>query len=186
MLLWLVLACTEEEGKDTAELTEEGTMFLPIAEDGISVEQLEPTRYLGVWYEIATTPGQQQANCAGTTAEYTLEDPETIGVLNRCYLGSLDGSLNQIRGIATVQDDSYARLLVDFNFGFVAPYNVVVLDGAVGDEEYRYAAVASFNALWVLSRTPQMDTELYEAILTDLDERGYPVENLTMTEQPVE
>ena len=175
MLLWLALACTEKDETDTAEVLEEGTMFLPIAEDGISVEELEPTRYLGLWYEISTTPGQQQANCAGTTAEYTLQDEETIGVLNRCYLGSLDGNLNQISGIATVQDDSYARLLVDFNFGFVAPYNVVALDGAAGDEPYRYAAVASFNALWILSRTPQMDTELYETILTDLEDRGYPV-----------
>ena len=47
-----------------------------------------------------------------------VRDDGDIRVLNRCYLGSLDGSLNEIEGKASTLDDTYARLLVDFDLGF--------------------------------------------------------------------
>ena len=183
MLLLLSFACVQEV-EETAEVIEEGALFQPIASDGLSVESVEPARYLGLWYEIATTPGMQQSNCAGTTAEYGLADENTISVLNRCYLGSLDGNLNEIEGIATIQDDSYARLLVDFDLGFVAPYNIVALDGSDSDEPYEFAAVSSYSALWILSRSPDIDEEVYELLLEDLTDRDYAVEDLVTTDQP--
>lgn len=181
MLFWLFVGCSPIEG-ETAEQTIPDPMFVDIASDGVSVTALEPSRYLGLWYEIATTPGPQQTNCSGTTAEYSLIDDNTVGVYNRCYLGGLNGNVNEINGTATFQDDSFARLLVDFNFGFEAPYNVVALDGASGAEPYRFAAVSSYNALWILSRTPELDEEVYQELLSDLTSREYPVENLEETE----
>ena len=53
--------------------------FVETAADGASVEAVEPGRYLGLWYEIATTPSMQQTRCAGTTAEYSLRDDGLIG-----------------------------------------------------------------------------------------------------------
>ena len=121
ILLSILLACSGDSSEDTAQNTANQPRFVPHASDGISVEQVEPARYLGLWYEIATTPSQQQSACAGTMAEYSLVDEETIGVTNRCYVGSLEGRLNEIDATARALDDSYARLMVDFGFGFEAP-----------------------------------------------------------------
>lgn len=169
---------------DPASAPEASPRFAPYAADGLSVASLEPGRYLGLWYEIATTPSFIEADCHGTTAEYGLIDDDTISVYNRCTLGSLDGEVNEIEGTADFADASYARLLVDFGFGFAAPYNVVELDGAGGAAPYRYAAVNSAGfQIWILSRTPTLDAELYEELVGRMAAQGLPTDELTRTEQ---
>ena len=181
--LFLVhLACTSPEPKDTSTESLEPS-FAPLATDGsTTVESVEPARYLGLWYEIASTPSTQQSSCTGTTAEYTPRDDTSINVFNRCYLGSLDGNENTIRGSARFIDDSYAKLLVDFGFGFEAPYNIVELDGSTADNPYEFAAVASVGTLWVLSRTPTIDEDVLDELLNRLETRNFPVEDLQYTE----
>lgn len=181
-LLLTLFACSNDKTSDTS--IEVGTpTFATLATDGsTTVNSVEPSRYLGLWYEIASTPIPQQSACTGTTAEYTLKDDTTINVYNRCYLGSLDGEENTILGSARFIDESYAKLLVDFGFGFEAPYNIVELDGQVGETPYEFAAVASIGALWILSRTPKIDDEVLEELLKRLEARDFPVENLQYTE----
>ena len=179
-------AATEETTSDTAAtVTTDATTFVDDAADGQSVVAVDAGRYLGVWYEIATTPSPQQTSCTGTSAEYSLRDDGDVRVLNRCYLGSLDGPLNEIEGSASFVDASNARLLVDFGFGFAAPYNIVDLDGSAGDAPYDFAVVSSPGfALWILSRTPQMDPELYDLLVDRALERGLPADELVETLQP--
>ena len=174
-----------EVAVDTGEFEDALTLsFIKDAEDGESVVAVEPERYLGLWYEIATTPSMQQVRCAGTTAEYSLLDDGVIGVHNRCYLDSLNGPLNQIRGTAKPIDESFARLLVDLGVGFTAPYNVVELDGKPGTAAYEFAVVSSQRrTLWVLSRTPQMDPDLYDLLVERALDRGLPADELILTEQ---
>ena len=186
----LLLGCSEKaddeaNSPEEAETVEE-IQFREISEDGMSVESLDPVRYLGVWHEIASIPSGPQASCTGTSAEYGIIDDETISVKNTCYLYDLDGQLSVINGTATFNDDTYTRLTVDFGFGFGAPYLVTELDGSQDEEPYRFAAVSSFQTLWILSRTPQMDMDLYDEIVSRLESRGYPVEDLEMTLQPEE
>lgn len=184
MFGFILLACSSEPIKDTATIDTQPT-FADLATGGsTTVQSVEPTRYLGLWYEIASTPIAQQASCTGTTAEYTIKDDTSINVYNRCYLGSLDGEENTILGSARFIDDSYAKLLVDFGFGFEAPYNIVELDGQQVDEPYEFAAVASIGALWILSRTPEIEDELLSELLTRLESRDFPVEDLQYTEHP--
>ena len=44
----------------------------------------EPTRYLGVWHEVARFPVPFEAGCVGVTAEYGLRDDGLLSVLNIC------------------------------------------------------------------------------------------------------
>ena len=190
-VLLVFLACSPEEvaasTDDTASMEEgdTGPTFVPYATDGESVERVDPERYLGLWYEIATTPSQQQAYCSGTTAEYSLIDEATIGVTNRCFVGDLDGNLNEIEATARTLDDTYARLMVDFGYGFEAPYTVVDLVETDGDVPYEYATVTSSGTqYWILSRTPQMPNDMYDTLLLRIDERGGDSSRLIETEQP--
>ena len=190
-LLFSIIACSPESGsEDTAADTaafDTAPRFLPYAEDGESVAQVDPPRYLGLWYEIATTPSQQQAACAGTTAEYSLIDEETIGVTNRCYVGGLDGRLNEIDATARPLDDSFARLMVDFGFGFEAPYTIVELVETPGEPPYSHAVVTSAGVqYWILSRTPEMPEELYQELLARIESAGSDSSRLIPTEQPVD
>ena len=173
---------------DTGAVQDQGLRFAPYSADGEVVERVDPNRYVGLWYEIATSGSFQQTQCAGTTATYTPLDEDTIEVLNRCYLGSLDGPLNEIVGSATAIDDTFSRLLVDFGFGFEAPYDIVELDGTALDAPYAFAAVSSLGGaqIWILSRTPQLDAEVYDALVERLDARGLDPDRLVLTDQPTE
>ena len=200
MLLTALLACAPADDSSDLEMPpvgepDEGTagdldsgfMFVPDAEDGQSVVRIDPARYLGLWYEVATTPSQQQSFCSGTTAEYSLIDDSTIGVTNRCRIGGLDGNQNRIDGTARALDDTYARLLVDLGFGFEAPYTVIDLVETPDGEPYSQAVVSGSGVqFWVLSRTPQISEELYDLLGDRMDERGIDSSRLIMTEQPVE
>ncbi len=161
--------------------------FAPYAEDGRTVERLVPSRYLGLWYEIATTGSFQQETCVGTTATYSPIDEDTVEVYNRCIRGDFDGQPSEITGTATATDASFTRLLVDFGFGFEAPYDVVELDGAEGDAPYGFAGVSSFEGaqLWILSRTPTLDEGVYAAIVARFEDRDYadPAGRLVRTPQ---
>ena len=64
ILLSLVLACSGDSSEDTAQNVASEPRFVPHAADGISVERVEPARYLGLWYEIATTPSTKTAESA--------------------------------------------------------------------------------------------------------------------------
>lgn len=168
---------------DTGQAAPQAASFVPYAEDGLSVASLDPARYLGLWYEIATTPSFIQADCHATTAEYGVVDEDTVSVYNRCHLGSPDGELSEIEGTADFVDEGYARLLVDFGFGFAAPYNVVELDGAEGDAPYRYAAVNSAGMqIWILARAPTLDPALYDTLVERMAAQGLPTDDLVLTE----
>jgi apolipoprotein D and lipocalin family protein len=148
------------------------------------VDAVDLRRYAGFWYEIANTSPPFQAGCTGTSAEYTLRSDGTIGVVNTCNDGSLDGPVRRIEGSARVADSATpAKLKVRFFLCFESDYWIVSLD-----PDYQWAVVSTpFRApIWILSRTPQMGDALYDSIVTDLGARGFDVSRLVRTEQPTD
>jgi apolipoprotein D and lipocalin family protein len=148
-----------------------------------TVPHVELARYLGTWYDIASFPQRFQAGCTGTTATYTLRSDGEVDVLNRCRKGSLSGTEETAQGRARVVDRSTnAKLEVSFFRPFWGDYWIIDLG-----PDYEYAVVGhpGRDYLWILSRTPTMDTAMYDAILARLRAQGYEVERLERTLQPV-
>jgi apolipoprotein D and lipocalin family protein len=145
------------------------------------VSQVDVSRYVGKWYEIASYPAVFQAGCTGTTAEYTLRDDGRVGVLNTCYQGQLDGPVKTIQGTARVVDtETNAKLKVTFFSPFEGDYWIIDLD-----EHYQWAVVGEPRRkfLWILSRTPTLDDAIYQSILARLPEAGYDASRLRRTLQ---
>ena len=187
MFVLILAACSDFS--TTEEITEPSApaaIFAPLGEDEYRVEQIEPERYLGLWYEFASIPAGFQARCTATTAEYTLNEDGTIAVHNECRLDELDGVLSAADGVATPVDDRFSHLEVRFYSSFAADYYVIEADGTDSSQPYEWAVVSTFNdaVLWVLSRTPTMTEERYELILDRLAERGLPTDKLKETEHP--
>ena len=164
----------------------DSTLFMPLASEGDVVAWVDLGRYVGEWYEIATTPSQQQSFCSGTRAIYEAGDAGRINVTNQCYQGSLDGRMQEVEGYAEVVDaTTNAKLVVNF-FGFGAPYWVIALDGRESEEPYAWSVVSgpNDNSLWLLSRTPQLSEDVRESIEAHLAERGIDTSRWLETEQP--
>jgi apolipoprotein D and lipocalin family protein len=155
--------------------------FSPLA----VVENVDVSRYMGTWYEIARYPNFfQQPDCAATTAEYTLLDDGRVRVVNRCREGGVDGPEDSIEGVARVVDPlTNAKLKVRFSGPFEGDYWIIDLD-----PDYSWAVVGepSRSFLWILSRTPTMDEDVYDAITSRLPDKLYDPDRLLKTLQPSE
>lgn len=148
-----------------------------------TVDQVELSRYVGLWYEVAKIPNKFQKKCArGTTAEYTLREDGRITVLNRCF--KENGSLNEAKGLAKIVDPvTNAKLEVSFvSFlgwrPFWGDYWILGLD-----EDYRWVIVGTPDRKygWVLARTPQLAEETLEEIFAILEGQGYAESDFEMS-----
>ncbi|OGD25743.1 MAG: hypothetical protein A2V57_04505 [Candidatus Aminicenantes bacterium RBG_19FT_COMBO_65_30] len=146
------------------------------------VPRVDVQRYLGTWYEIATIPQRFQKGCVGVTAHYSLRADGDIDVVNVCRKETLDGKERSVRGKAWIVDrTTNAKLKVRFFWPFAGAYWIIELD-----KDYEWAVVGHPNRsyLWILSRTPQMESGLYDELLRRIAAKGYDLRKLKKTLQP--
>jgi apolipoprotein D and lipocalin family protein len=144
-----------------------------------SISEFDVSRYMGTWYEIAKLPNWFQRKCVqGTQAQ--------IEVNNKCATAS--GEEIQAIGLARPNGSGLpAQLEVRFAPEWTAWLPMVwgaywVLDL---DPDYQLAAVGdpSKSYLWILSRTPQVSAERYDAVLQRLNVMGFNITKLEKTRQ---
>ncbi len=142
-----------------------------------TVEQVDLNRYLGTWYEIARYEHSFEKGCSNVNATYSLSDDGKIKVVNRCLK---KGKVDEAIGKAYAVDETNSKLKVSFFGPFYGNYWILVLD-----EAYTYAVIGdpSREYLWILSRTPKLDTIKLKSILQKLPSLGYDAKKLIWTTQ---
>jgi apolipoprotein D and lipocalin family protein len=152
-----------------------------------TIAALDVPRYLGSWYEIAKYPNSFQKKCvANTQAKYSLLGDGQLQVVNRCRLA--DGQTSEAIGAARqLGEASSPKLKVRFAPAWLSfipavwgDYWVIDLDPA-----YQLAAVAEPKReyLWILSRTPKVDSKSYQALLERLTQKGFDISKLENSAQ---
>ncbi|KAJ8908117.1 hypothetical protein NDN08_008212 [Rhodosorus marinus] len=144
------------------------------------VDHVDLEKYVGMWYEYGRYPNRFQAEDGeNVTATYTLNEDETIKVVNEEFI---EGKKKTINGKAWVhnKEESTSKLKVSFFWPFAGNYWVIQLG-----ENYEYAVVGEPKRkyLWILSRTTEIPEEIVSSILTKLKEQGYDPEKVKMTKQ---
>jgi apolipoprotein D and lipocalin family protein len=126
---------------------------MPIA----TAQSVDLDRYQGRWFEIARYPNSFERGCDGVTADYGARPDGLVFVRNTCQRGD---SVNVAEGYArVVPGSSNAKLRVSF-----APEWVSFAEGDYWilfvEENYQTALVGSPSGrrLWILARTPMIDT----------------------------
>lgn len=155
--------------------------FVPKAQTLQTVPYVDLEKYSGKWYEIASYPQRFQKGCHCTTAEYTLTAKGYVIVENRCNKDSVNGKQSYIKGKAFVEKNSgNAKLKVQFFWPFRGKYWIIDLA-----EDYSYAVVSHPNKkyLWILSRTPMIDENVYQQVISRLKEKGFDLSKLQRTKQ---
>lgn len=145
-----------------------------------TVSQVDLSRYVGKWYEIARYPNRFEKKCASdVTASYSQKSNGRIEVVNSCR--QADGKIKVSKGEAKVVDkSSNAKLKVAFFKPFYGDYWIVDIA-----PDYSYAVVGepSRRYLWILSRTPRLPDETYQKIEAKLAALGYDRAKLVKTAQ---
>jgi len=143
------------------------------------VPAVDLKRYAGRWHEIARLPNRFQRDCeVNVTATYTLRPDGKIAVLNEC--GAAGGRTKSARGTARIasKEGPNTKLKVSFFWPFSGDYWIIGLD-----PDYRWALVGGpgRDYLWILSREPSMDEDLYGRVVDLAERRGYDVSRLLRT-----
>jgi apolipoprotein D and lipocalin family protein len=145
--------------------------------DKSTVKELDINKYMGKWYEIARLPNSFEKNLVGVTADYSHLKEGRFNVVNKGYKANLNGKLKTAKGKAKIPDlNEPGKLKVSFFLFFYSDYYILELDA----NDYQWAMIGSSpdKYLWILSRTPQMDAEIYEMLVNKAEERGYDIKRL--------
>lgn len=143
-------------------------------------DSIDLQKYSGKWYEIASYPMSFQKDCYCVTADYTLTNNGYVKVFNSCRKGNVNGKVKSISGKAfPVKGTSNVKLKVRFFWPFKADYWVI--DKA---DDYSWAVVSgpSRKYLWILSRKPEMQKEIWQGITDRLVKNGFDIGKLKMME----
>lgn len=139
------------------------------------VTGFEADRYLGKWYEIARLDHVFERGLDHVTADYAKQPNGAIAVVNRGY-DAKKQRWREARGVARFREAStVGSLKVTFFWPFTGGYHVIALD-----RDYQWALVAgpSRNYLWILAREPRLAHEIYDRLVRQAREAGFPVDNL--------
>ncbi len=145
------------------------------------VDNFDPERYLGTWYEIARLDHRFERGLSQVSATYSKRSDGGIDVLNR-GLNSKTGEWKEAMGRAYfIGDPSVARLKVTFFWPFYGGYNVIELER----ENYAYALICGPNRkyLWILSRTQQLDETIMQQLLVTAERLDFDTSQLILVDQ---
>lgn len=151
--------------------------FCGFAQEVQSVDSVDLSRYLGLWYEIAAYPKWFERGMTNVTAQYTL-DKNKIKVTNA---GIRNGKKKEAHATAWPVEGSHnAKLKVQFFWPFKSDYWVIDLA-----PDYSWAVVSNpkRSSLWILSRTKEMPDQIYSGICRRLSANGFDLEALKRTPQ---
>lgn len=140
------------------------------------IDNVDLTRYLGQWYEIARFDHWFERGMTHTKATYAMRDDGDIQVVNT---GLKDNRIKTSTGKAK-RTDQQGLLRVSFFWPFYGDYRILWLD-----DDYQYALVGgdSSEYLWILSRTTAVNPTVKRMILTEAKRRGYDTDKLIWVEQ---
>lgn len=144
------------------------------------VDNFQLPRYLGTWYEIARLDHSFERGLSNVTANYSPRDDGGVKVINRGYNAKKQQWQESIGKAYFIGSPQQASLKVSFFGPFYGGYNVIDLD-----DEYQHALIAGPNReyLWILSRTPTIDNQTRDRLVSVAQYYGFPVEELIWVKQ---
>jgi apolipoprotein D and lipocalin family protein len=149
-------------------------------------EGIEPVRpfavqsYLGTWYEIARLDHSFERGMTHVTAEYRLNQDDSLKVINRGY-NTEKQAWNEANGHALFTGPTdQGALKVSFFGPFYGGYFVADLD-----KDYRWSLVVGPNRdyFWILSREPRLSEELKAELVAKAQALGIDTTQLIWVKQ---
>ncbi len=152
-----------------------------------TVASVDAVRYAGTWHEIARLPYRMEARCvADVTTTFTRRGMRSYDVETRCRRA--DGTEETDVGIARIQDtSSNAKMEIRFLPLALAWWPFAWSDYWILDlaPDYSHAliGVPARDAMWILSRKPELETAIYERLVAKARALGFDVDRLIRAKQ---
>jgi apolipoprotein D and lipocalin family protein len=145
------------------------------------VASVDLPRFMGDWYVIAHIPTFLEKGAYNAVESYRLNDDGTIATTFTFNRDAPDGPLKIYRPKGFVRDTrSNAEWGMQFVWPIKADYLIVYLD-----QQYRQTIVArdQRDYVWIMSRTPRISAEEYDALTERVRAMGYDMNLLRRVPQ---
>lgn len=144
-----------------------------------TVKDVDLQRYSGTWYEIARFDHSFERGLKCVTATYTLRNDGDIGVLNKGVKENDTRKISEANGKAWIPDKNEpGKLKVQFLWPFRADYYIAYLDTV--NYDHVIIGTPSRNYLWIMSRQPFMDKDIYNSLVDRAKQMGFDVSKLLL------
>lgn len=140
-------------------------------------KNINTTKYMGKWYEIARLPNNFQQGCSCSMANYTLLNDSYISLVNQCCKNS---EIKTAQGKAwTVDHKENSKLKVSFLWPFAFNYWILYVS-----ENYEYVVVGEplRKYLWFLSRSKNICTTKLDFMKKIAVSNGYDLSRLIIAD----
>ncbi len=145
------------------------------------VHDFKVQNYLGRWYEIARLDHSFERGLTRVSADYSLREDGGLKVVNRGY-SEKEKRWKEATGKAYfVKASDLGYLKVSFFGPFYGSYVIFDLD----HDNYQYSLVCGPDRgyLWILARTPKMETAIRERLVAKAAALGFDTTKLIYVSQ---
>lgn len=152
-----------------------------IPENVKPVDNFNIHRYLGKWYEIARLDHSFERGLTRVSAEYALREDGGLKVTNRGYSAQEKKWKEAVGKAYFVEEPNKGYLKVSFFGPFYGSYVIIDLDR----DNYQYSLVCGPDKsyLWILSRTPSMQTDVKDRLIAEAAVLGFDTSRLIYVAQ---
>ena len=150
-------------------------------EDIVPVDNFQPNRYMGKWYEIARLDHPFERGLNDISAHYRLLQNGNIEVINKGY-DTTKKEWRDITGQAKfISKPSLGSLKVSFFWPFYGGYHIAALD----KQNYNWAIVVgpSRKYLWILARQKILAPGLRDLLLKKVSQLNIDISELIWVTQ---
>ncbi|NLG16945.1 MAG: hypothetical protein GX556_06385 [Fibrobacter sp.] len=150
------------------------------AKGGDVVKDVNLDQYAGTWYEIARLPNKHQKGLVEVTSTLKRTKDGYV-MINSGFKGSRGGKKTTVKGNVMVKNKRDAGAMKVRAFIFSIDYRIIDLDKT----NYSYALVTtdSEKFLWILSKSPVMEQQVYDRLVESARQKGFDVARLERVSQ---
>ena len=146
-----------------------------------TAEYVDLKKFSGDWYVIALLPSFVEKSAANGVENYSLLDNGEIKVKYTFRKGSSDGKEKIMYQRGWVYNkESNADWRVRPIWPLKLPYYILEV---ADDYSYTVIGTNNYKYLWIMARSPKMDSDLLNTILGRMEQRGYDKNAIQFMEQ---
>ncbi len=135
-------------------------------------ENVDLEKFMGVWFVHGYTPILVDNKAHNAVEHYYLNDKNQVETTYRFRDGGFDGELKTYtpKGFPEEDDPSQARWQMQFLWPFKSDYVILHVS-----EDYEHTIIGhpSRKYAWVMTRSYDLDEEIYRSLLEILKDAGY-------------
>ncbi|WP_121626562.1 lipocalin family protein [Poseidonibacter antarcticus] len=127
-----------------------------------AIENINPSLFSGLWYEMARTYNSFEKDCVAATVEYKLVEPLKYEIKNRCFEKNIGEKLIEYNGTAVPsKGNNMSEIDMTYFWLFTKRYKIIYLD----DYESAVLVDNDLEYVWIMNRKPFMQKEkLYKIV----------------------